>query len=490
MRSEGLEKKPLYSQDAEKEVLGCMLSNSDIASLILESLDPKDFQKPVHREIFKAIKSVNSRGDVATPEAIQVMMEDNKEFNKIQDPSYVSHLAGDWRVEGAARDNAKLVKNLSTKRQIITLGTNMCQDAHDLDKSGEEQIEEVEEALFRLSTQGNVDGNNLRLLDAFARQAAENIKKAVENNLDYGIRTGLRRLDQVCGGFMNTDLIVLAGRPGMGKTGLAITTAANIAERHSKDPKKESAAPVAFFSLEMSGEQIGARILSSKTDIPIAKLRKSEISSGEIESRIVPALTKMNIPFHIDDTPGLSINMLRTRLRRLKRKENVGVAIVDYLQLMRPLTVRRNEGRVEELSRITRELKIMAKELNLVIIALSQLSRAVEQREDRRPQLSDLRESGSIEQDADMVIFIYREAYYLRQQEPSTETEEYDKWKKKMDKVEGRATLIIGKNRHGETGNVNVKFESFKTWFSDLDDRDLELDSKESIIGEKSVSKK
>ncbi|TIU92954.1 MAG: replicative DNA helicase, partial [Mesorhizobium sp.] len=389
---------------------------------------------------------------------------------------YVVRLAVEAVTVVNAADYGRAIYDLATRRALITVGEDMVNIAYDapVDMSPSEQIEDAERRLFELAETGRYDGGFESFTDA--------VKTAVDMaNAAYmrdghlsGVATGLRDLDRRMGGLQPSDLIIIAGRPGMGKTSLATNMAFNIAEAYVPAQqadgsfKAANGGVVGFFSLEMSSEQLATRIISEQTEIPSSKIRRGEISEMDFEKLVACSQTMQKIPLFIDQTGGISIAQLSARARRLKRQRGLDVIVIDYIQLMQGSSAKSSQNRVQEITEITTGLKALAKELAVPIIALSQLSRQVESRDDKRPQLSDLRESGSIEQDADVVMFVYREEYYLKNREPKPGTDEYIKWENEMNEMRGKAEVIVAKQRHGPTGSVSLAFQGEFTRFSDL----------------------
>src|SRR4029453_647240 len=384
-----------------------------------------------------------------------------------------------------AKDFAQQVYDLALLRALIGVGRDLVEGALDTseDVAPLEQIERAETELYKVAEEGGAEGKAKSFGDA-TKLAVQMAEKALNSGGHLsGITTGLEGINSKVGGLHKSDLVILAGRPGMGKTSLATNIAFAAAQRFARDiedgtePAKSAGAPVAFFSLEMSADQLATRILAEESGISSENLRMGKISQQEFRQLARAAAELESLPLYIDDTPGLTIAALRTRARRLKRQKGIGCVVVDYLQLLQGTGRSGNDNRVNEISEISRGLKTLAKELNVPVIGLSQLSRAVEQREEKRPQLSDLRESGSIEQDADIVLFIYREDYYLKAVEPDfplpdeiDKQAKYEAWKEKYDPVAGRAEIIVAKQRHGSTGIVRVRFDGRTTKFSDAAD--------------------
>jgi replicative DNA helicase len=415
-------------------------------------------------------------GKIATPITLKTFLPADEKVGDMTVAQYVVRLAVEAVTVVNATDYGRAIYDLATRRALITVGEDMVNIAYDapVDMSPSEQIEDAERRLFELAETGRYDGGFESFNDA--------VKTAVDMaNAAYmrdghlsGIATGLRDLDRRMGGLQPSDLIVLAGRPGMGKTSLATNIAFNIAEAYVPAQqadgsfKAANGGVVGFFSLEMSSEQLATRIISEQTEIPSSKIRRGEISEMDFEKLVACSQTMQKIPLFIDQTGGISIAQLSARARRLKRQRGLDVIVIDYIQLMQGSSAKASQNRVQEITEITTGLKALAKELGVPIIALSQLSRQVESRDDKRPQLSDLRESGSIEQDADVVLFVYREEYYLKNREPKLGTDEYIKWETEMNEMRGKAEVIVAKQRHGPTGSVSLAFHGEFTRFSDL----------------------
>ncbi|MGZ8309693.1 MAG: replicative DNA helicase, partial [Rhodoplanes sp.] len=394
---------------------------------------------------------------------------------------YLARLAAEATTVINSEDYGRTIYDLALRRALIGIGEEMVNEAYDapVDSAPRDQIETAERSLYELAETGRYDGGFQRFAQALTTAVDMAARAYQRDGRLSGVATGLRDLDRMMGGLQPSDLVIIAGRPGMGKTALATNVAYNVARAWRGDVRPDgrivsaNGGIVGFFSLEMSAEQLATRIISEQTEIPSYRIRRGEIDPSDFD-RIAEAAREMEtIPLYIDETGGLSIAQLAARARRLKRQRGLDVMVVDYIQLLQGSTRRAVEGRVHEVTEITTNLKALAKELNIPVVALSQLSRQVENRDDKRPQLSDLRESGSIEQDADVVMFVFREEYYLKNREPRAGTEEFFKWQSEMEAVHGRAEVIIGKQRHGPTGSVALQFKADVTRFSDLaeDDR-------------------
>ncbi|MEI9411500.1 replicative DNA helicase [Mesorhizobium sp. B2-5-4] len=480
-RKFGVAEQPLYREspnniEAEQALLGAILVNNDAFYRVSDFLKSGHFHEPLHRKIFDVAAELIRMGKAATPITLKTFLPADEKVGDMTVAQYVVRLAVEAVTVVNATDYGRAIYDLATRRALITVGEDMVNIAYDapVDMSPSEQIEDAERRLFELAETGRYDGGFESFTDA--------VKTAVDMaNAAYmrdgglsGLATGLRDLDRRMGGLQSSDLIIIAGRPGMGKTSLATNIAFNIAEMYEPAQqadgsfKAANGGVVGFFSLEMSSEQLATRIISEQTEISSSKIRRGEISEMDFEKLVACSQTMQKIPLFIDQTGGISIAQLSARARRLKRQRGLDLIVIDYIQLMQGSSAKSSQNRVQEITEITTGLKALAKELAVPIIALSQLSRQVESRDDKRPQLSDLRESGSIEQDADVVIFVYREEYYLKNREPKLGTEEYVKWENDMNEMRGKAEVIVAKQRHGPTGSVTLAFHGEFTRFSDL----------------------
>jgi replicative DNA helicase len=461
--------------EAEAALLGAMMIDNRLAEDIQLKLRPDHFFEPLHGRIYEAILKLVDRNMIANPVTLRPMFEADEEMKEQGGPSYLATLTGSGAALIGARDFADQVYDLALLRALIGVGRDMVEQALDTseDVDPKSQIEGAEAALYRVAEEGGGEGSVKTFAQA-TRLAVQMAEKALNTGGGLsGVTTGLDGLNAKTGGLHHSDLVIIAGRPGMGKSALGTNIGFNAAQRLVRDiedgiaPEKSAGAAVALFSLEMSADQLATRILAERSGIPSEALRMGKISQQDFRNLARAATELESLPLYIDDTPGLTIAALRTRARRLKRQKGIGLIVVDYLQLLQGTGKNSGDNRVQEISEISRGLKTLAKELNVPVIALSQLSRAVEQREDKRPQLSDLRESGSIEQDADMVWFIYREEYYLAVRQPADDSPDFADWQQKMNSAYGLAEVIIAKQRHGATGKVKLKFESKITRFSD-----------------------
>ena len=460
------------NEEAERALLGAILINNAVLDRVSEFLRSEHFYYPVHGRIYDACLRLREAQRVADPVTLRAYFEQDGDLTEIGGGEYLADLAAGIVSVVNAEDYAHTVFDLHLRRRLIELGEEVVNDAYvpDLDRNADQQIREAEERLYALANYGDFRGG-LRSFDGVVDSALANAEEALNRDTRLtGVTAGLIDLDRMLGGLQRSDLVILAARPSMGKTALATNIAFNAAQAYLRKDGREGAV-VGFFSLEMSAEQLATRILSDQARIPSEKIRKGEIKKAEFPNLAEAAQTVRQAPLFVDDTAGLTISQLRTRAMRLQRQHGLGLVVVDYLQLMRPSGTQRIDNRVQEISEITRGLKMIAKDLNVPVLALSQLSRAVEQREDKRPQLADLRESGSIEQDADVVMFIFREAYYLEKREPQPDTAEHSEWQDAMNRVYNLAEVIIGKQRHGPTGTVRLHFEGMYTRFSNLDER-------------------
>ncbi len=466
--------------EAEQALLGAILVNNKAFEKVSEFLKPQHFADSTHAKIFDVISKLISRGHVADVITLKNYFEQEGTLNEVGGYQYLIKLADSATPLTNAEYYAQFIYDKYLRRELIATGFDIVNNAskEDIDSDASEQIEAAEKKLFELADQGEHQGGFIDFGEALGI-SLNNIEQAYQKEGKIsGLPTALDALDNKTGGLNNSDLIIIAARPAMGKTALATNIAYNVADYmyHSKDlePGRKG---VAFFSLEMSADQLASRILSTVTQTNAHKMRTGELDNAEF-TRIAAAVRELeNIPLYIDDTPGLTINAIRTRARRLKRSKGLGLIIIDYIQLIMGSGSKKTEGnRVQELSEISRGLKILAKELNLPVIALSQLNRGVEQRDDKRPLMSDLRESGSIEQDADSVMFIYRENYYLQNEEPqqkASETPEHlqkrhEEWEARVRATQNLSEVIIGKNRHGSTGTVQLFWNGEYTQFGNL----------------------
>jgi replicative DNA helicase len=469
-----------HNIDAERALLGAMLVNNEALDRVAGFLKAEHFYDPLHAQIFETTSKLIAAGKMATPVTLRTHFEHHEAIEAgLTVPKYLGQLAVEATTIINARDYGQTIYDLSIRRQLITIGEEVVNVAFDspVDMSPEQQIADTESKLFGLAETGKFGQGFLGFNEAL-KNAIEmaNSAYARQGGLS-GISSGLKRLDSQMGGLQSSDLIVLAGRPSMGKTSLVTNIAYNVARaRHRSIQEKPDLAPddpshdgavVAFYSLEMSAEQLATRILSEQAEVASEKIRRGMIDENEFKKLVTVSQEMSQIPLYIDQMGGITIAQVAARARKLKRQKGLGLIIVDYLQLLSG-GGGAQMNRVQEITQITTGLKALAKEMQCPVIALSQLSRAVEQREDKRPQLSDLRESGSIEQDADVVMFVFREEYYVERAKPNEGSPEFGEWMTKMQQLSGRAEVIIGKQRHGPVGTVHLGFEGQYTRFFDL----------------------
>ena len=451
--------------EAEQAVIGSILVLNDIFDDVSVILDNKKFYDPVHQKIFAAIENLISKGMLANPITLKNYFENDNSLAELEGHEYLVKLTKFSTTIRQAIEYSKIVYDMHIRRELIKISETMTENASNkiLDLPGNKIIEDSERLLFDLAEKGSLNTSFIKFDQAlnYTIEMASNAFKNEEGIV--GVPTGLTDLDDRLGGMHNSDLLIIAGRPSMGKTALATNIAFHAAKKLQEKGTKSS---IAFFSLEMSSEQLSTRILAEQSRIKSNDIRRGRISEEQFDKFIETSKNISELPLYIDETPAISIAAMSNRARRIKRLYGLDLVVVDYIQLMSAANTR--DGRVQEISEITKGLKALAKELSVPVLALSQLSRAVEHRDIKKPQLSDLRESGSIEQDADVVMFVYREAYYLEKLEPRPATVEHAEWQAKMNEVSNLAEIIIGKQRHGPTGNINVEFEAMFTKFRDI----------------------
>ena len=464
-----------HSIEAEQQLLGGLLNNNDLYYSLEDKVDPEHFYDPVHSRIFEIISTRIKDGKLASAVTVNTFLTEDEGLKELGGSSYLAQLMAGSVASSAIKDYSKLVYDLAIRRELIILGQEISSRAQSIkvDEQPEEQIILAEQNLYKIGDSGKSETGFTSFLKALGEAVqVANAAHHRDGNL-AGISTGFIDLDKKMGGLHYSDLIILAGRPSMGKTSLATNIAYNNAKSFKKNDNADGTSEtvnggiVGFYSLEMSAEQLAARILSETAEIPSEQIRRGDMTESEFRRFVEAAKSIESSPLFIDDTPALTIAQLASRARRLKRTHGLDALIIDYLQLVRAGSSRDN--RVNEISEITQGLKAIAKELNIPVIALSQLSRQVENRDDKRPQLADLRESGSIEQDADVVLFVYREEYYKEREKPSDhDLEKMAIWQEEMDRLHGRAELILGKQRHGPIGTVELSFEGKYTRFGNL----------------------
>jgi replicative DNA helicase len=475
---------PPSNYEAEQALLGALLANNKAYERVSEFLAPEHFADAAHGRIFAAIQRRIEAGQLADVVTLRSEFEHSGVLDEVGGPAYLTQLLSAMVGIINAGEYGRVVFDCFLRRQLVDLGEVVVNRAFGAEPEldGKQQLEAAEQALFNLATEGSAEGGFVTFERALTTAISHANRAFSTPGGVSGLSTGLRDLDAKMGGLHPSDLLILAGRPAMGKTALAVkigygAAKALVREQQEKDPNAVAKGGVAIFSLEMSSDQLATRVLSEQSRISGDRIRRGEISQRDFDRFVEVSRELQVLPLFIDDTPAITISAMRTRCRRLKRTRGLDLIIVDYLQLMRPAAGTRPENRVQEISQITQGLKAIAKELSVPVIALSQLSRQVESREDKRPQLADLRESGSIEQDADVVMFVYRDEYYLAQREPKELnfdksekfSEAMDKWQKDMEQAHNKAELIIAKQRHGPTGTIKLFFEGEFTRFGDLD---------------------
>ena len=449
--------------EAEQSVIGSILVSNEIFDEINMIITSKNFYDPMHQKIFNAIEKLIYSGMLANPITLKNYFE--KEKDEINVPDYLIKITKFSTSSRQTTEYSKLIYDLYVKRELIKISENIIDTAklNDLDHDGQSIIESFEKSLFDLAEKGSFSSSLVKFDEAM-KMTIEMASNAYKNDEGIvGVPTGLTDLDDRLGGLHKSDLLIIAGRPSMGKTALATNIAFNAAKKIQDDGRKST---IAFFSLEMSSEQLSTRILAEQSRIKSNDIRRGRISEEQFDKFIETSKNISELPLYIDETPAISIAALSNRARRIKRLYGLDMVVVDYIQLMRATNFR--DGRVQEISEITQGLKALAKELSVPVLALSQLSRAVESRDDKKPLLSDLRESGSIEQDADVVMFVFRESYYLKNKEPRPATVEHAEWQAKMNEVSHLAELLILKQRHGPTGTIMLEFEEMFTRFKDI----------------------
>jgi replicative DNA helicase len=465
----------LSNLEAEQSLLGTIILNNEYLSRVLEFLLPEHFYEPAHQKIYaQIIHNVEKISIVANQITLKQFFENDENIKAIGGAKYLSTLLATASGIFDIADYGRIIYDLALKRKLVMIGEDVVNRVYKTENnlSAQDQIEQAEANLFDLAEKGGNGKSDFRNISFSIKETLDKTLLARKRDSHIsGVSTGFTDLDRILSGLQQSDLFILAGRPSMGKTAIAINIAVNACKflNPNLDDKKNLKA-VGFFSLEMSSDQLASRILSMECSINATKFRTGQLSENEWEVVATRSAEIAKMPFFIDDTPALSISAIRTRARRMLRKNNLGLLVIDYLQLIRGSSSRSAENRVQEVSEITQGLKAIAKELNIPVIALSQLSRAVEQREDKRPQLSDLRESGSIEQDADVVAFIYRDSYYKeRMRPPENEVDKFQKWKNEMQQVAHKAEFIIAKQRNGPVGSVELFFDAEFTRFGNLD---------------------
>jgi replicative DNA helicase len=462
-----------HNLEAEQALLGAILVNNEAIDRVSGFLKTEHFFDQLHGRIYEAASKLILSGKRATPITLKTFFQGEPAGGELSIPQYLGRLAANATTIINAEDYGRTVYDLAVRRQLIQIGETMVNTAFDspIDAPPASQIEDAEQKLYELAETGKY-GQGFEPFTAALTQAIDMAANAYRRDGGLsGLATGFNDLDQRMGGLQSSDLIIIAGRPSMGKTALATNIAYHVAKAYRAATGSDTAvygAVVGFFSLEMSAEQLATRIISEQAYIPSERIRRGRIDAEQFDRIVEVSQELQHLPLYIDQTGGITVAQLAARARRLKRQRGLGFIVVDYLQLLSGSSRRAAEGRVQEVSEITTGLKALAKELHVPILALSQLSRQVEQREDKRPQLADLRESGSIEQDADVVLFVFREEYYVERRQPRENTDEHKQWQTEMEMVTGKAEIIIGKQRHGPTGTVMLQFTPEFTRFSNL----------------------
>jgi replicative DNA helicase len=466
-----------HNIEAEQALLGAILVNNEAFYRVSDFLEPGHFFEPIHQNIYQISRNLVRAGKIATPVTLKTFLDANIDIGGLNVSQYLARLAAEATTIINAEDYGRTIYDLSVRRDLIQVGEDMVNLAYDapVDYAPRNQIEDAERRLYELAETGRYDGGFQRFAQALTTAVDMAAHAYQRDGKLSGLATGLSDLDRMMGGLQPSDLIILAGRPGMGKSSLATNIGYNVAKAWRGEVRPDghtvtvNGGIVGFFSLEMSAEQLATRIIAEQTCIPSNQIRRGGITEADFERIQAQSIELQSLPFYVDETGGLSVAQLAARARRLKRQRGLDLLIIDYLQLLQGSTRRSSENRVQEITEITTKLKALAKELNVPILALSQLSRQVESRDDKRPQLSDLRESGSIEQDADVVMFVFREEYYHQMRKPlESNREKFAEWLAEADKVHGRAEVILGKQRHGPTGTVELQFEGPITKFSSL----------------------
>lgn len=464
-----------HNIEAEQALLGAILVNNEACDRVSSFLEPHHFFDPLHGQIYETASKLVMAGKRATPITLKTFFEHEEPIGDLTVPQYLGRLAANATTVINAEHYGRTIYDLAVRRALILVGEDLVNRAYDspVDAAPSAQIEEAEQQLYELAEKGKY-GSGFEPFSSALTDAIDMAANAYRRDGGLsGLATGFHDLDQKMGGLQPSDLLIVAGRPSMGKTALATNIAYHVARAYKSELRPDGSehavdgAVVGFFSLEMSAEQLATRIIAEQAGIPSERIRRGKIDRDEFDRLVEASQALQNLPLYIDQTGGISVAQLAARARRLKRQLGLGLVVVDYLQLLTGSHKRASEGRVQEVSEITTSLKALAKELHVPVVALSQLSRQVEQREDKRPQLSDLRESGSIEQDADVVMFVFREEYYVERNQPREGTPEHMAWQEEMAKVEGLAEVIIGKQRHGPTGTVRLQFQSAVTRFAD-----------------------
>ena len=473
-----------HNVEAEQALLGALLLNNDLVERIEGYLEAEHFYDPAHRDLYGLICKRSSRNQIADANTLKLFIDDFPGLLELGGHDYLVRLAQSSISAHASRHYAEVIRDLAMRRELIGLGMDVAAQANsvDVDLDAQQLIEDAEQRLYSLAETGREEGGFKSFLGAAKGAVKIALEASQRKSGISGMSTGFIDLDRKLGGLHRSDLVIIAGRPSMGKTALATNIAFHIASRHGQptddgDPDTLRKGIVGFFSLEMSSEQLASRILADRSGVPTSRIRRNDLDADQFGNYAREASALEACPLYIDDTPAIPISLLAARARRLQRTHGLDLLIVDYIQLIRPASFNGNNNRAVEVSEITQGLKAIAKELNIPVIGISQLSRQVESRDDKRPQLSDLRESGSIEQDADIVMFVYRREYYVERTKPDeTDAKAMERWQQKMNECHGRAEVIVGKHRHGPIGSVELSFTSQFTRFGNVAPRDMPED--------------
>jgi replicative DNA helicase len=464
-----------YDIDVEQALLGAILADNRAMERVSAFIKSENFYDPLHARIFDTMSQMIERGGVVvTPLTLHATMKSDPGVIETGGQAYFDALRSAAPAIPNVRDYANILADLAVRRSLIRIGEDIVNTAYDAptEKSSKEQIGEAEKALYAVAETNKYGEGALDFHEAMRKTVESATAAASRGGRISGVTSGFTEIDSLLGGLQPSDLLILAGRPGMGKTALGTNMAFHAAQQYVRDleagAEYPSGSPVLFFSLEMAAQQLSARILSERTEIEMWKIRNGKLTDSEWEKFVLTTQELSTLPLYIDDSGGISIAQIAARSRRMKREKNIGLIIIDYLQLVEPS--RRHENRVQEITEVTKGLKTLAKELNVPVLALSQLSRGVDARDDKRPVLSDLRESGSIEQDADVVMFVFREEYYLKSREPDAGTPDHAKWMEKLDRATNKAEVLIEKHRHGATRSIDLAFHGQFTRFSNLAD--------------------
>jgi replicative DNA helicase len=460
-----------YDIEVEQALLGAILINNRVLESVSANLKPEHFYDPLHQRLYDTMAtSIERLGAMVTPLSLNATLKSDPGLSEVGGHGYLQGLADAAPALPNVKELARILADLAMRRALIGIGEDIVNTAYEspLDKAPQDQVDDAEKALYRISETARFGQGPIDFSESLRRAVEQAEKAQLRGGKISGVTSGFIEVDRLLGGLQPSDLLIVAGRPGMGKTAFAVNMAFNAAHAYAQDiaagVTEPRGSPVLFFSLEMAAQQLSARVLAERTEIEMWQIRSGKFSESEWEKFVLTMQELSSIPLYIDDTGGISIAQIAARARRLKREKNIGVIMVDYLQLIEP--TRRSDSRVQEITEITKGLKNLAKELNVPVIALSQLSRGVDSRDDKRPVLSDLRESGSIEQDADVVMFVYREEYYLATRQPDPNSPDFAKWQEKLDRATNKAEILVEKHRHGATRAIELMFEARFTRFS------------------------